>query len=119
MARLVLLALAASLAASSPSLAGPERSFPTRPIRLIVPFAPGGGSDSLARIIAPELAARLKQPVVIENKPGAGGSIGIDVVAKSAPDGYTIGLASPGSLVTNVTLMKGLPYDPVRDLAPV
>jgi tripartite-type tricarboxylate transporter receptor subunit TctC len=119
MLRAVLLTAIASLAASLPAFAGAEESYPARPIRLIVPFTPGGGSDSLARIIAPELAARLKQPVVIENKPGAGGSIGIDAVAKSASDGYTIGLASPGSLVTSVTLMKDLPYDPVRDLTPV
>lgn len=93
--------------------------YPTRPIKLIVPFAPGGSSDSLGRVIAPELSTRLGQPVVVENKPGAGGNLGIDQVAKAAPDGYTIGLASPGPIVVNVTLMEGLPYDPVRDLAPI
>jgi tripartite-type tricarboxylate transporter receptor subunit TctC len=96
-----------------------DPAYPTRPIKLIVPFAPGGSSDTLARIIGPELSSRLRQPVVIENKPGAGGNIGIDTVVKSAPDGYTIALASPGPIVVNVSLMGGLPYDPVKDLAPV
>jgi tripartite-type tricarboxylate transporter receptor subunit TctC len=94
-------------------------AYPERPIKLVVPFAPGGSSDSLARVIGPELASRLGQPVVIENMPGAGGNIGIDALAKSAPDGYTLGLATPGPIVVNVSLMESLPYDPVRDLAPI
>lgn len=93
--------------------------YPVRSIRLVVPFAPGGSSDTLARVIAPELSARLGQPIVVDNKPGAGGNLGIDFVSKAAPDGYTIGLASPGPMVVNVTLMEGMPYDPVRDLAPI
>lgn len=96
-----------------------DASYPQHPIKLIVPFAPGGSSDSLARIIGPELASRLGQPVVIENMPGAGGNIGIDAMAKSAPDGYTLGLATPGPIVVNVSLMESLPYDPVEDLAPI
>lgn len=105
-------------------LAAPERgsaqvNYPVRPIRLIAPFAAGGSTDSLARIIAPELGKRLGQPVIVENRAGAGGNIGLDAVAKAEPDGYTIGLASPGPLVVNVTLMDKIPYDPVKDLAPI
>jgi tripartite-type tricarboxylate transporter receptor subunit TctC len=96
-----------------------DTAYPTRPIKLIVPFAAGGSSDSLGRIIAPELSQRLGQPVVVENKPGAGGNLGIDQLAKAAPDGHTIGLASPGPIVVNVTLIEGLPYDPVRDLTAI
>ena len=93
--------------------------YPTRSIRLIAPFAVGGSTDVLARAIAPELSKRLGQPVIVDNRPGAGGNIGIDAVAKAAPDGYTIGIASPGPIVVNVTLLSSLPYDPTRDLAPI
>lgn len=108
--------LALTLVASAQAA---EEAYPTRPIKLIIPFAPAGSSDSLGRIIAPELSTRLGQPVVVENKPGAGGNLGIDQLAKAPPDGYTIGLASPGPIVVNVTLIDGLPYDPVRDLKPI
>jgi tripartite-type tricarboxylate transporter receptor subunit TctC len=111
-------AIGLALAFGTPARAA-DPAYPTRPIRLIVPFAAGGSSDSLGRVIAPELSRRLGQPVVVENKPGAGGNLGIDQVAKAAPDGYTIGLASPGPVVVNVTLIEGLPYDPVRDLTPI
>lgn len=113
--RMAAFALAVVLA-SSAQAADP---YPERPIRLIVPFAPGGSSDNLGRIIAPGLSTRLGQPVVVENKPGAGGNLGMDQLAKAAPDGYTIGLASPGPIVVNITLIDGLPYDPVRDLTPI
>lgn len=93
--------------------------YPNRPIRLIAPFATGGSTDVLARTIAPELSKRLGQQVIVENRTGAGGNIGIDVVAKAAPDGYTIGMASPGPIVVNVTLLSSLPYDPIKDLAPI
>jgi tripartite-type tricarboxylate transporter receptor subunit TctC len=95
------------------------QQYPTKPIRLIVPFPPGGSSDTLARIFAPELSRRLGQNIVVENRAGAGGNIGIDAVAKAAPDGYTIGLASPGPIVVAVTLNPSLSYNPVKDLAPV
>jgi len=105
--------------AIAPALAQPDPGWPKAPIRLISPFAPGGSSDSLARLLAPELARRLGQQVVVENRPGAGGNIGVDAVAKARPDGYTLGLASPGPVVVNLTLMGSLPYDPVKDLKPV
>lgn len=76
------------------------QDYPARPIRLVVPFAPGGPADMLARAIAPTMSAALRQPITIENKAGAGGAIGVDTVAKSAADGHTIGLSGPGALVS-------------------
>ena len=93
--------------------------YPNRPIRLIAPFAAGGSTDMLARTIAPELSKRLGQNVVVENRPGAGGVIGTEMIARAVPDGYTIGIGSPGPLVVNVSLMNAMPYDPVRDVTPV
>ena len=88
--------------------------YPSRPIRLVVPFGPGGAVDSLARVIANPLAARLRQPVVIYNRGGAGGSIGMDEVAKSPPDGYTLLLAHSG-LTYMPGFYRALPFDPVKD----
>ncbi|MEI6115718.1 MAG: tripartite tricarboxylate transporter substrate binding protein [Burkholderiales bacterium] len=96
-----------------------QTTFPTRPLRLIAPFPAGGSSDGLARLIAPELSKKLGQPVIVENKPGAGGNIGLDAIAKAEPDGYTFGLASPGPTVVSITLMDSLPYDPIKDLTPI
>ncbi|HXF46454.1 MAG TPA: tripartite tricarboxylate transporter substrate binding protein [Burkholderiaceae bacterium] len=95
------------------------QTYPNRPIKLIVPFPPGGNVDLSARILAPELARELGQPVVVENKPGAGGTIGLDAVAKSAPDGYTLGLASPINHLAAPSLHPRLPYDAIKDFAPV
>lgn len=92
--------------------------YPNRPVKLIVPFTPGGSTDIVARHIADKLRESLGQPFVIENKPGAGGTIGIDLVAKSPPDGYTIGFV-PGAHAINASLYKSLPYDTLRDFAPV
>ncbi len=105
------LAFAWSVSAQSP--------YPSKPIRLIIPFPPGGSADTIGRLLAQEMSKSLGQPVVAENRPGAGGNIGVDVVAKSAPDGYTFGLAAAGALAINQHLMGKLPYDPVKDLAPV
>jgi tripartite-type tricarboxylate transporter receptor subunit TctC len=93
--------------------------YPGKPIRMVVTFPPGGSSDTAARIVAPKLAERLGQPVVIDNRPGAGGGLGLDLVAKAPADGYTIVLASAGALTANPTLYKNLPYQPERDFAPV
>ena len=90
-----------------------------RPVRLIIPFAPGGTSDILARLIGPRLSTAIGQPVVIENKPGAAGNLGADAVAKSAPDGHTLLLMDVGSLATAPSLFSDLTYDPAKDLAPV
>lgn len=92
--------------------------YPTRPIRVIVPFSPGGAVDGPMRLIAQELGKRLGQPVVVENKPGAGATIGTDVVAKAPPDGYTLLLASQTNAIS-ATLYAKLPFDPVEDFAPV
>ena len=93
------------------------QSYPSRPIRYIVPFPPGGSSDLISRAIAPRLSERLGQPVVVENLPGAGAMLGVERVAKSAPDGYTIGLAAAGALSSNIHLYARMPFDPERDLA--
>jgi tripartite-type tricarboxylate transporter receptor subunit TctC len=118
MKRLALAPLAALLLAASPGLLHAQ-AWPTHPVKLIVPFPPGGGTDLTARSVASRLAETLGQPVVVENRGGAGGTIGADAVAKSAPDGYTIGIATssthPGALV----LQKNVPYDPLKSFAPI
>jgi len=94
-------------------------NYPTRPIRVIVTFPPGGSTDLLARAMQPQLEKTLGQPIVIDNRPGAGGDIGVDAVAKAAPDGYTIGIGAAGALAVNVSLKDKMPYDPQKDLAPI
>jgi tripartite-type tricarboxylate transporter receptor subunit TctC len=93
--------------------------YPTRPITLIVPYAAGGGNDVMARIVADKMGLALGQPIVIENRGGAGGSIATRQVAKSEPDGYTLGLGGTGTLAIDPTLYSNVGYDPRRDLAPV
>ena len=95
------------------------RAYPDKAIRFIVTFPPGGSTDVVARALQPSLERLLGQPVVIENRPGAGGVIGLDAVAKATPDGYTIGMGAAGALVINVSLQEKMPYDPLKDLAPV
>jgi tripartite-type tricarboxylate transporter receptor subunit TctC len=96
-----------------------QQAWPSKPIHFIVPYAAGGFADIRARMIGVELAKTLGQPIVIENKPGAGGVLGTDAVAKAAPDGYTVGMGNLAPLAVNVSLMKKLPYDPQKDLSPV
>jgi len=107
----VFCAAAASVAAA--------QGFPAKPIRMIVPFAPGGNVDINARAVAPALGQVLGQQVIVENRAGAGGTIGADAVAKSAPDGYTLLMASSSIMTNGPALYPKLPYDIVRDLAPV
>src|SRR5688572_30956195 len=95
------------------------QAWPSKPIRFIVPFPPGGSSDLIARAIAPRLSERLGQPVVVENRPGAGGMIGVDAIAKAPPDGTVIGLAAAGALSSNIHLYPSMPYHPEKDLAPI
>jgi len=102
---------------SAQSIAQP--AYPARAISMVVGFAPGGGTDTASRIIAKKLSENLGQPVVVENKAGAGGNIATDLVAKAAPDGYTILLASVGSMAITPHLLPKPPYDPLRDLAPI
>lgn len=114
----LLKALAAAAAATSwPALA--QAPWPSRPIRYIVPFAPGGTTDILARVVGEKLAVALGQPVVIENKPGQGGSAGAAELARAAPDGYTIGGGTISSHAINATLYDKLPYDPATSFAPI
>jgi tripartite-type tricarboxylate transporter receptor subunit TctC len=95
------------------------QAWPSKPIRFIVPFPPGGSSDLISRAIAPQLSDKLGQPVVVENRPGAGGMIGVEAVAKAPPDGSVIGLAAAGALSSNIHLYPSMPYHPEKDLAPV
>jgi tripartite-type tricarboxylate transporter receptor subunit TctC len=111
----LLLLLAALMA---PIWAWAQDGYPARPIRFILPFPPGGGTDILGRLLAERLAANLGQPVVIENRGGAGGNVGAEAAARSAPDGYTIVLVAP-SLAIGPTLYSKLNYDPVKDFAPI
>src|SRR6266568_6476824 len=99
-------------------LALAQEPYPSKPLRFILPFPPGGGTDILGRLIAERLAANLGQPVVTENRGGAGGNVGAEAAARSAPDGYTIVLVAP-SLAISPSLYSKLNYDPVRDFAPV
>ena len=109
-----LIALVALVAASASSLHA--QIYPSRSLRIVVPFAPGGSTDIFARLIGERLAAGLGQPVVIDNRPGAGGNIGAEIVAKSPPDGYTLLMATTGVMAINNALYKNMSYDPATDL---
>lgn len=101
------------------TVAPAEPAYPTKPVRLVVPFPPGGSTDALARLLAEELRVGLGQPVIVENKPGAGGNLGGDLVAKAAPDGYTVLMAAAGPTVINPSLYPKMGFNPARDLRPV
>lgn len=105
--------------ATSPSIAQSGADYPSRPIKIVSPFAPGGITDTFSRLIGAKWQQKWGQPVVVENRPGAGGNIGADAVAKSPPDGYTLIMGSVGTHVINQYLMKKIPYDTVRDFAPI
>src|SRR6266511_1605917 len=113
-------ALAAVLGAAIASLfiAGAQAAYPDRPITLIVPFAPGGPSDIIARILAQSMSQALGQNVIIDNRGGAAGNIGMGQAARAAPDGYTLLLTST-AIAVNPALFKNLPYDPIKDFAPI
>jgi tripartite-type tricarboxylate transporter receptor subunit TctC len=95
------------------------QAWPERPIRLIVPFPPGGGTDVISRQLAERIAANAGWTIVVENRAGAGGNIGLDAVAKAAPDGYTIGMGQASNLAINPALYAKMPYDPLRDFSPI
>ena len=113
-----LLAAACTALACEPSIAQPAQKYPDKPIRFIVPFPPGGGNDILARMLAPKMSESLGQPVVIDNRAGAGGNIGTDLAAKSPPDGYTIVIAS-NQVTMNPALYARLPFDIEKEFAPI
>ena len=110
--------LGAALGAVLFGLCAHAQDYPTRPVRIVVPFAPGGPNDIIVRLVAQKLTETWSQPFVVENRPGAGGNIGTDFVAKAAPDGYTLLSVGPGSLIINPLIGK-VPYDTARDFAPV
>jgi tripartite-type tricarboxylate transporter receptor subunit TctC len=114
-----LLALLIAALAALPSPAAAQDRYPTRPVRLIVAFAAGGTTDFVARLIADKAKGTLGQSVVVENKPGANGAIGADFVSKAEPDGYILFFSTAGALTINPSLRPDLPYDPVKDFAPV
>ena len=97
----------------------PAQSWPARPIRLIVPFPPGGGTDVISRQLAERIRANAGWTLVVENRAGAGGNIGLDAVAKAAPDGYTIGMGQAANLAINPSLYARMPFDPLKDFAPI
>jgi tripartite-type tricarboxylate transporter receptor subunit TctC len=110
--------LGAAIALLAPALACAQ-AYPVKPVRIVAPFPPGGTTDTMCRIVAQRLTESLGKQVVVENRPGAAGKVGHEVVARSAPDGYTLLLTAKGSLVTNRFLYKDLGYDPINDFAPI
>ncbi|WP_423199372.1 MULTISPECIES: Bug family tripartite tricarboxylate transporter substrate binding protein [unclassified Cupriavidus] len=118
MRRLLIASLAAMFAVPAVALAN-ANNYPDKPVRIVVSFPPGTGSDSSARFLAQKLEARFGQPFVVENRPGANSFIAAQTVAKADPDGYTLFVASNSPMATNLVQFKSLPYDPVRDFAPV
>src|SRR5664279_2057444 len=115
MSKLWFAAAAALLLAATPA---PAQEYPQRTIRIIVSFGPGGGADIIGRILADSMQSKLGQPIIIENKPGAGGVLGNDVVAKATPDGYTLGIMTAGQIIAAVT-KKNMPYDTLTAFAPI
>jgi tripartite-type tricarboxylate transporter receptor subunit TctC len=111
--------LAALIAATAVTGEAPAQTWPARPIRIVVNFAPGGGTDIVARTMAPEFTKSFGQQVIVENRAGGNGNIGVDAVAKAQPDGYTFLVATNAAVVINPHLYKKLPYDALKDLAPV
>jgi len=115
----------ALLAATCSLLAGPAHSqapaadFPNKPIRMIVTFPPGGSADAVVRMLVPRLNDKLGQAVVVDNRPGAGGNVGLSAVAKAPGDGYTLGVGAAGALSANVSLYPNMPFDPLKDFRPV
>ena len=107
------------LAAVAPCGAAAADAYPSRPIRMLVAFAPGGGTDIIGRIVAQGIGAALKQQVVVENRPGAGGNIGTELAARAAPDGYTLITSGTGAHAINPSLYARIPYDAIKDFTPV
>ncbi|MCW5651699.1 MAG: tripartite tricarboxylate transporter substrate binding protein [Ramlibacter sp.] len=117
--RLVLAALASAAMLTMATPVAAQGAWPAKPVRIVVPFAPGGTTDILARAIAPELSKAFSQSFIVDNRAGAGGNVGADIVAKSANDGYTLLMGTVGTHGINKSLYRKLPYDPQKDFAPI
>jgi len=114
----ILVGAAVAAAGALPALSSAQQPYPLKPVRIISPFAPGGGNDAFCRTLAPRLGEQLKQQIIVENRPGANGIIGTEAAARAAPDGYTIILIPSGHAV-NATLYRKLPFDSVKDFTPI
>ena len=112
-------ACALALAALAPAATLAQEAYPNKPIRLVVPFPPAGGTDVLSRAMAHAIQLNTKWTIVVDNKPGAGGNIGLDAAAKSPPDGYTVAMGQTANLAVNPALYSSMPYDPLKDFAPI
>lgn len=115
----ILGAFAIALGVASPPALCQERDFPNRPIRMILPFTPGAAADTVARILAEQMSRKLQQPVIVDNRAGAGGAVGTEAIAAAAPDGYTIGIAAMSTHVVNPSCNPNLKYDPIRSFTPI
>jgi len=115
----ILLGAATIASLLSPVLSSAQSQYPTKPINFIVPYGAGGGADSRSRQIAQKMSILLNQPIIVDNKPGAGGNIGTEFIARAAPDGYTIGMGNFAPMAVNKTLFGNLRYDPETDLSPI
>src|SRR5690242_5252844 len=107
-----MLRILAALAFAATALLAQAQSYPAKPVRIIIPFPPGNTTDIMSRLIAPKMSERLGQQVIVENRPGASGMLGLDYVAKSAPDGYTVACVQGGNMVVLPHTSKSIPYDP-------
>ena len=114
-----LVTIAATLTSALAAGGAAAQDYPTRPVRLIVAFSAGGTTDFVARLVADKAKAALGQPIVVENKPGANGAIGADLVSKAAPDGYTLFFSTAGALAINPSMRSDLPYDPIKGFTPI
>lgn len=117
--RRVFAAMAAAFALGAGAQGVLAQDYPSKVIRLVVPYPPGGPTDAIGRLLAQKMGQYLQQQVIVDNRPGAGGNLGTNLVAKSAPDGYTIVMGTNGPLAGNLALVNDMPYDPLKDLAPV
>src|SRR5438132_12606203 len=113
------LATCAGAATLALELGAAAQDYPTKPIKIIVPFPPAGGTDVLSRALAQSITNETKWIFVIDNRPGAGGNIGLDAAAKSPPDGYTIAMGQTANLAVNAALYSTMPFDPLKDFAPI
>ena len=118
-ARALAAACVAAVSCAAVAQSAAPSDYPKQPVHIVVTFPPGGSADAVVRMIVPRLNSKLGQPVVVDNRPGAGGNIGLGIVAKAPPDGYTLGVGAAGALSANVSLYPSMPFDPIKDFKPV